>query len=259
MEKLKIDRRREKQIEYDVALSFAEEDRDFVESVASILKASGIKYYYYGHDRDRAWGMDLKDYLDEVYREKARFCVIFCSESYKKKIWTLFEKERAQARAFFMKKKAYVLPFRLDKAEMPGLTDSIGYLSLDTHNEKQLVDAIFNKIESSKPYWQYIRQRFRPLFSKRAAGFSLLAIIGCIGVSWLPDKLTPRDDLAKKLHERSKEIYHGATCNDSTFSHSRGKGTCSHHEGVAYYRDSIEYHKTIEECRVEAAEISWLP
>jgi len=73
--------------EFDVALSYASEDRSYVEQVAAALKAHGVRVFY---DRDddetaRAWGVKLDDYLTEVYQKRARYTIIFISASYAKK------------------------------------------------------------------------------------------------------------------------------------------------------------------------------
>jgi hypothetical protein len=69
---------------------------------------------------------------------------------------------------------------------------------------------------------------------------------------------TPVSVLAERLHEKSKRKFNGAICNDGWTSHSQGRGTCSYHGGVDYYFYKGEYSKTIEECTVEAKNISWI-
>lgn len=58
-------------------------------------------------------------HLDEVYRKKSGFCVMFISKHYALKAWTNHERASAQARAFTENQK-YVLPARLDDTEIPG-------------------------------------------------------------------------------------------------------------------------------------------
>jgi hypothetical protein len=63
--------------EYDVALSFAGEDRGIVEEVARILVDRGLSIFYDRYEEIDLWGKDLSEYLDQVYRMKARYCVVF--------------------------------------------------------------------------------------------------------------------------------------------------------------------------------------
>ena len=81
--------------EYDVALSFAGEDRDYVEKVAGALKNAGIKVFYDQYEQIGLWGKDLYTHLRAVYQEKARYTVMFISHSYTQKLWTNHERESA--------------------------------------------------------------------------------------------------------------------------------------------------------------------
>src|SRR5262249_20299813 len=65
--------------EYDVALSFAGEDRTYVEDVARILKAAGVRVFYDKFETVQLWGRNLADHLGEVYGKRSRFVVIFIS------------------------------------------------------------------------------------------------------------------------------------------------------------------------------------
>lgn len=46
---------------YDVVLSFAGEDREYVEECADILTALGIKVFYDSYEQDVLWGKQLKE------------------------------------------------------------------------------------------------------------------------------------------------------------------------------------------------------
>jgi hypothetical protein len=60
--------------EYDVCLSFAGEQRDYVEQVASRLRQEGIRVFYDGYEQVSLWGKDLYEHLDWAYRRAARYC-----------------------------------------------------------------------------------------------------------------------------------------------------------------------------------------
>ncbi len=69
--------------EFDVALSFAGEDRAYVEMVAEQLTARGISVFYDKYEEADLWGKDLFEHLTEVYQHKARYmlmweCQKFC-------------------------------------------------------------------------------------------------------------------------------------------------------------------------------------
>jgi hypothetical protein len=132
-------------MEYDIALSFAGEDREYVEKVAAYLRRSGVKVFYDKYEQVGLWGKDLYEHLSEVYQRKARFTVMFISRYYAEKLWTQLERKNAQARAF-REKVEYILPTRFDDTEIPGLTSTVGYLDLRNLSPAQLAKAICEKL-----------------------------------------------------------------------------------------------------------------
>ncbi|HEY6805450.1 MAG TPA: TIR domain-containing protein [Pyrinomonadaceae bacterium] len=113
--------------DYDVTLSFAGEDRAYVEKIAAALYALGIRVFYDRYEQVDLWGKDLYTHLDDVYHKRAQFCIVFISRHYADKVWTNHERKSAQARAF-KEKSEYILPVRFDDTEVPGILPTIGYI-----------------------------------------------------------------------------------------------------------------------------------
>ena len=69
----------ERNFEYDVALSFAGEQRPYVLQVAQGLRTHGVRVFYDDYETDNLWGKDLYAHLTEVYQHKVqvlrRLCV----------------------------------------------------------------------------------------------------------------------------------------------------------------------------------------
>jgi hypothetical protein len=84
-----------KDYKYDVVLSFAGEDRKYVKAVYECLTENGVNVFYDEFKEDELWGKDLYDYLDNIYRKEAKFCLMFLSEHYAKKLWTNHERKSA--------------------------------------------------------------------------------------------------------------------------------------------------------------------
>ncbi len=135
--------------EYDVALSFAGEDRETAEQFAKLLEAEGFTVFYDNWNKADLWGRDLYQHLDEVYSKKARFCVMFLSAKYVAKAWTKHEMKSAQARAF-RENEAYILPVRLDDTEIPGIRPTVGYLDLRQHTIEEVAALATEKITAAK-------------------------------------------------------------------------------------------------------------
>lgn len=127
---------------YDVALSFAGEDRAYVERIAK----QGIKVFYDKFETANLWGKDLYQYLSDIYRNKAEFCVIFISKYYKEKNWTRHELKNAQNRAF-IDNKEYILPIFIDDVELDGLNSTIGYIWADEFMDFEIANLIATKLK----------------------------------------------------------------------------------------------------------------
>lgn len=118
----------ESEFDYDIALSFADEDRKYAKELANALIGSDVSVFYDGFEKPTLWGEDLYVYLSDLYRLRARYCIMFLSEHYKRKLWTNHERKAAQSRAF-KENKAYILPIHLDETEIPGILENIGYVN----------------------------------------------------------------------------------------------------------------------------------
>jgi len=131
--------------EFDIAISFAGEDRAIAEQIARSLRKRGLSVFYDMYEQATLWGKDLYVHLDEVYSAKARFCVMLLSEHYARKLWTNHERQSAQARAF-QQREEYILPVRLDGTEIPGIRPTVGYVDLRHITMEHLVMLLEEKL-----------------------------------------------------------------------------------------------------------------
>ena len=132
-------------MDFDVGLSFAGEDREYVEEVASILRKMEIRVFYDKYEEVSLWGKDLYTHLREIYFERVEYVVMFLSSNFKDKLWTNHERESAQARAF-TEKKEYILPARFDETQIPGILPTIGYIDLNNYSPAEFAEIIKQKI-----------------------------------------------------------------------------------------------------------------
>ena len=130
---------------YDVALSFAAEDRQHAKALADLLKAGGYEPFYDENELANLWGKNLYDYLSWVYKDQAHYCVMFLSKYYEKKLWTTHERQLAQARAF-QENREYILPVCLDDTEIPGIPPTVGYLDLRMMTIEEVYEVLIEKL-----------------------------------------------------------------------------------------------------------------
>ena len=130
---------------YDVCLSFAGEDRDYVDKVAEELRAAGVRVFYDLYEQVDLWGKDLYVHLNDIYSGAAKYCVLFASHYYARKIWTNHEREAAQERAIHAHRE-YILPAKFDDTKIPGLRSTVGHIDLHKIKPPALAKMIIDKL-----------------------------------------------------------------------------------------------------------------
>lgn len=134
-------------LQYDVAISFAGEDRTVAEELATSLLAKKYRVFYDRFEQHALLGEDLGGYLPDVFSEQSRYCVIVVSDNYANKVWTRLEFRSAIAGAVFSgPRDAFVLPLRLDDTKLSGLHSTVGYLDLRVHDVREAVNLLVQKI-----------------------------------------------------------------------------------------------------------------
>lgn len=135
--------------QYDVALSFAGEERLYVQKVAETLRDLGVRVFYDEFENAALWGKNLIVQLQEVYRDQSKYVVMFCSKHYVKKLWPNHERVSAQERAF-VESSEYILPAKFDDTEIPGLPRTVGYINLKGKTAHDFSLIIAEKLKVSK-------------------------------------------------------------------------------------------------------------
>jgi hypothetical protein len=113
--------------EFEVALSFAGKDRPLVDEIARFLVDCDIRVFYDDFFAHELWGKDLFQHLQGIYRDKAKYCVVFVSKAYKDRAWPKHELRQAQERSFLTESE-YILPVLIEDVDIPGLNKTTGYV-----------------------------------------------------------------------------------------------------------------------------------
>ena len=130
---------------WDVALSFAAAQRDYVEQVARRLQARGVRCFYDADEQIDLWGKFLPEELPAIYAEQSAAVVVFVSAEYAARDWTRLERQAAVARAV-RERREYVLPARFDDTRLPGLLADMATVDLRTRSPQQFADMIAGKL-----------------------------------------------------------------------------------------------------------------
>ncbi len=161
--------------EYDVALSFAGENRAYVEEVANSLKMKGIKVFYDVFEEANLWGKNLYEYLSEIYQDRARYTVLFISNFYNQKLWTNHERVSMQARAY-QESREYILPARFDDTEIPGILKTVGYINLNDKTPEELAVLIEKKLKSDQTFLKSRWSKITTLINPKPFIFTLKVV-----------------------------------------------------------------------------------
>lgn len=135
--------------DFDVAVSFADEDRSYVSEVVVALHRHGVRVFYDAHHAVSLWGKDLVEAFDDIYRRRSKFVVIFVSAHYARKRWTRRELQSALARAL-QERREYVLPARFDDSDLPGLPPTVGHIDCRRLLPAQVADIILRKLREKQ-------------------------------------------------------------------------------------------------------------
>ena len=130
---------------WDVALSFAGAQRDYVEQVAGALKARGVRCFYDADEQIELWGKYLAEELPAIYGEQAAAVVVFVSAEYAARDWTRLERRAALNRAV-RERREYVLPARFDDTPLPGLLSDMVAVDLRARSPQQFAAMIADKL-----------------------------------------------------------------------------------------------------------------
>jgi hypothetical protein len=132
---------------YDLAISFAGEQRSLARSLAERLDGAGYSIFFDEFHQAELWGRDLTVALRDVYSREARWCLVLVSKDYVQKAWTNFERQNALSR-FMQERSGYLLCLRLDGTELPGLPSVIGYIDYTSTNEDNVYQLLLQKMGS---------------------------------------------------------------------------------------------------------------
>jgi hypothetical protein len=137
---------------YEVVLSFAGEQRGYVERVAEMMRSHGVTCFYDSYEAHTLWGKNLVEHLQQVYGGTARFCIMFVSQDYAEKVWPNHER-RSAFDAAIQRRVEYILPVRFDNTVVPGLSPSVHYLKASDYQPNELATVLLRKLGRRSPSW----------------------------------------------------------------------------------------------------------
>lgn len=114
--------------QYQVAISFAGEQRPYAEELARHLNAYGIVYFYDAENEVTLWGKNLTEEFQKIYSKKTQYVLMLVSSDYIKKQWCRLERRSAMAEALG-RDAEFILPVRFDDAWPDGIPTDMHYVN----------------------------------------------------------------------------------------------------------------------------------
>ena len=130
---------------WDVALSFAGAEREYVGQVAAALKARGLRCFYDADEEVELWGAHLAEELPRIYAEESAAVVVFISAEYAGGEWTRLERRAALARAV-AEAGVYVLPARFDDSQLSGLLPDVVTVDLRGRTPERFAGLVADRV-----------------------------------------------------------------------------------------------------------------
>lgn len=130
---------------FEVALSFAGEQRCYVRNVAATLSNWRIRVFYDEFEKVRLWGKHAAEELQQVYEHRSDWAVIFISKEYVDKAWPTHERRAILSRAV-QQRSEFVLPVRFGDTEVPGFPGDLIHVYAEDYSAVSLAGLIAKKI-----------------------------------------------------------------------------------------------------------------
>jgi TIR domain len=138
---------------YNIALSFAGEQRSYVHEVWQALSRANLKVFYDSDPRVQAahLGERFSELAQRIYGTTSEFIVIFSSKEYVRKQWPFLESTYILDRMrelLFRENVIFIAKF--DDAALPGFPKDILYTDLQKASPEQYADLLIKAIQIRK-------------------------------------------------------------------------------------------------------------
>jgi hypothetical protein len=130
---------------FEVAISFAGEQRDYASKLARQLQARGVSVFYDEFYVPELWGKNLAEEFHRIYSKDANFALMLISKEYVEKNWTRHERRAAIERAL-SERAEYILPIRFDDSWPDGISTATAYLAADRFSAGAVAEILFKKL-----------------------------------------------------------------------------------------------------------------
>lgn len=131
-----------KKFKYDIGISYASEQRDYVKEIESSLQKNGMKCFVDYKEPEVLWGEYLPEKLRSIYMNECRTILIFLSKEYAEKNYTIFESRIACERQ--LSGNSFLL-IKIDDVDLPWLNKTYGYINASQYTIEEITKMVKKK------------------------------------------------------------------------------------------------------------------
>lgn len=135
--------------DYDVAVSYAEDARPYVEKFAAACRKRGFRVFFDREHKVACWGLFYPaSYLKIYGGASVRHVVAFISANYLRSSFPMMELKAALSQALTRDAEGYVLPVRVGDVEVPDelLGPHVGSLRAEDFSPDELAEALAQRL-----------------------------------------------------------------------------------------------------------------
>lgn len=132
---------------YDIGISYASEQREYVKNLEISLKKQGITCFIDYNEPERLWGEYIPEELRTIYSKECRMILIIISKEYTEKNYTKFESRIACERELLGES---LLIIKMGDFTLPWLNNTYGYLDSSKYTTDEIAGYIKKKLIKKK-------------------------------------------------------------------------------------------------------------
>jgi hypothetical protein len=134
----------EKSFEFDIAISFAGENRDLAKKFADKIEIFDVSVFYDELYESNLLGKALTKQFTRIFNDQSRFILCLLDSYHKDKIWPTFERETFKLRL----SEEAIIPVYLDDSVFLGIPEDIyGFDMKKTRTEDDIDNAVIKLVE----------------------------------------------------------------------------------------------------------------
>lgn len=130
---------------YEVAISFAGEQRNYAEALSRHLSQYGIAHFYDAENEAQLWGKNLGEEFHGIYTRKSRYVLMLISKEYIEKQWCRHERRSAMSEGL-KRDQEFILPVRFDDSWPDGIPSDVHYVDGKKKSAAEVVALIAKKL-----------------------------------------------------------------------------------------------------------------